>query len=143
MPTVNKKFKDPVYPRGELTIHKIVQNYYDLMEYAGAKVIAKAFFCYPEYQEYWMRVRPANKDAHDVFINGRFGLNVPTDMMLGELQTSYTTPGTLISRLVNIGQSMIRTRGMNLAEALAASQADRPGNPDRIAAENWIKENSK
>ena len=102
------KVKEMQYPRGDLTISKIVQNYYDLMEYAGATVLAKDFFCYPEYQEYWIKVK--YKDVI-LWVSGRFGLNASSDMMLSELNTAYAIPENFHERVKRVGLAMILQRG--------------------------------
>jgi hypothetical protein len=133
------KEKEMVYPRGDLTIYKIVQNYYDLMEFAGAIVLAKAFFCYPEYQEYWMKVKFKDQVC---WVSGRFGLNVPSDMMLSELSTAYAIPENYHERLKRVGQAMIKQRPYDQEKALEMASVDLASNPDRKACIEFLKKNA-
>jgi hypothetical protein len=109
------------------------------MEYAGASILAKAFFCYPEYQEYWMKVK--YKDQI-VWVSGRFGLNVPSDMMLSELSTAYAIPENFHERLLRVGLSMINQRGWDQEKAQEMASVDLPANPDKKACLEFLKKNA-
>jgi hypothetical protein len=133
------KEKEMQYPRGDLTVYKIVQNYYNLMEYAGAVVLAKAYFCYPEYQEYWMKVKYNNQVC---WVSGRFGLRALTDMMLAELATAYAIQADFLNRLKRVGLSLIKNRGYNQEKAIEMASVDLGANPDRKACVEFLKRNA-